>query len=182
MKNKIHFTILLVFFNCFLGFSQEDDFIFQSLSGLNKVSEAAEKLWSFFDSTDDKINKKKLIDMAVDLNLDITDIIIEKQRILSKIQNSSTQETNLYSEINNLELKTIQLKNTLQKHKDVIKAVGLDAAEISSELKAEFSSKIFHLQTIKANPKRKQKTIVYLQSGINILKGAKSVLNKFKLI
>ncbi len=182
IKALLLFSLLSAFAlqaNC-----QSENLFIKSLGGLNGITESVQKLWNSFFSVDSTINKAKIKDMTIDLHGNIVPIVNAKRSIINKIKNQPIENINLKNEIENLEKNVEDLQATLLKYKALIKAVGMDAEKLSSNLRMEFSAKLDNLDNLKNllpnNYQRKEFFITYLESGVNILNGTLLMLEKFK--
>jgi len=184
MKNKILLLFCLASSIALKANCQSENIFIKALGGLNGLTESVQNLWTSFFSIDSTINKGKIKDMTIDLHADIVPIISAKKSIINKIKNQPTQNIDLKVEIRNLEKSVENLQSTLLKYKPLIKAVGMDAERLSSDLRMEFSAKLDNLDNLENllpnNYQRKEFFITYLESGVNILNGTLLMLEKFK--
>lgn len=182
IKALLVFSLLSVFAlqaNC-----QSENLFIKSLNGLNGIAESVQNLWKSFFSVDSTINKGKIKDMTIELHNDIVPIINAKKSIINKIKKQPIGNIDFKEEIKYLEKSVADLQVSISNYKSLIKAVGMDAEKLSSNLRMEFSAKLDNLDNLVGllpnNSERKQFFITYLESGVNILNGTLLMLEKFK--
>lgn|GEM_PF-6073125 len=121
--------------------------------------------------------------MTIELHSSIAPVVSAKRSIVNKIKNQPQENIDLKIEIKSLQKSIEDLQSTLSKYKNLIKAVGMNAEKLSSDLNMEFSRKLDNLENLKNlmpdNIRRKEFFITYLESGINILNGTLWMLEKF---
>jgi hypothetical protein len=152
--------------------------ITSEISALEKLFDAVSNLFSKSESVALRSDKDKFKKIGIEMYSSLYSIITDKQILLEKIKSNNWKD---YKESIKRFSKSIEeLKDILEKSNALTKEIGVDAIDISSNLRSDILKKESMLDQIEfADAHTKTKVIVNLNEGISLLTKSKDKLERF---